>query len=268
MKSFVKIGRNKIYTKKINGFLTLDLIHKNISDISNVKGLEKLSNLHTLCLDDNFITEIKGFENLTQLKNIFLFNNPVYNSLVERFGEKHCDNAQLIVKFCQNQKYNLQMSKLDLKQKLEKLSSLFGMSKSLNVDIVASLMGMNKVEIIDFLMENREILGDIKIKDNFINISSSEDVNEFIGQLDKQFKSWEKREKSKYGKIEKIEKNMKISFSEPPKVLKKFKKEYIIMDQCQYCKEIITYKKFRCISCEKEFCGSHRLPENHNCSRY
>jgi len=61
---FVKVFGKKIKVNA-NGLLYLSLM--NIKDISDVKGLDSLSNLKELFLDGNKITEIKGLESLSKL---------------------------------------------------------------------------------------------------------------------------------------------------------------------------------------------------------
>jgi hypothetical protein len=55
--------------------LTLDLSGKGIKDISEIEGLETLSDLQVLNLSDNQIVEIKGLDNLTKLTELDLSNN-------------------------------------------------------------------------------------------------------------------------------------------------------------------------------------------------
>ena len=55
----------------------LSLKRKGISDITEIEGLDNLTNLEKLTLKSNNISEIKGLENLTNLKWLFLQNNPI-----------------------------------------------------------------------------------------------------------------------------------------------------------------------------------------------
>jgi len=50
------------------------LLHNN--QLTNVKGLEKLTQLTVLHLDDNQLTSVKGLEKLTKLEEVSLRNNP------------------------------------------------------------------------------------------------------------------------------------------------------------------------------------------------
>ncbi|MFX1519000.1 MAG: leucine-rich repeat domain-containing protein [Promethearchaeota archaeon] len=55
----------------------LDLYGVGISDITEIEGVEKLSNLQELSLNDNQINEIKGLEHLTNLKALNLCDNHI-----------------------------------------------------------------------------------------------------------------------------------------------------------------------------------------------
>ena len=92
---FVTIKGEKIYIDE-NG--VLDIHNKGITDITEITGLENLTNLKILNLWGNQIEEIKGLENLTNLQEIYLSGNPI------RKDEKHLvkeRDAQEIVKYCQ-----------------------------------------------------------------------------------------------------------------------------------------------------------------------
>ena len=55
----------------------LSLYGKGITDISEIKGLETLTSLEVLWLQNNQITEIKGLETLTNLEELWLHNNQI-----------------------------------------------------------------------------------------------------------------------------------------------------------------------------------------------
>ena len=64
------------YTAKIiNGLRILSLQNKGITNIKEIKGLEKLIDLECLDLSFNRIPEIKGLEPLVNLKELHLNNN-------------------------------------------------------------------------------------------------------------------------------------------------------------------------------------------------
>ena len=72
----------RISLKKPNGELTKadfekvrKLYFRNNKLIEVPKGLEKLTLLERLHLQDNQLTTMKGLENLTQLKSLYLYDN-------------------------------------------------------------------------------------------------------------------------------------------------------------------------------------------------
>jgi len=86
------IYKGSEYKATSNGNLfSLDLSARGIEDLSEIKGFEKLTWLHILDLSYNNITEIKGLENLVNLKNLkklYLGNNPIYKNLKNIFDKK------------------------------------------------------------------------------------------------------------------------------------------------------------------------------------
>lgn len=80
----------------------------NRNQITEIKGLEKLTNLVFLSLENNQITEIKGLERLTNLIWLILQNNQIPKNILEECGglrENGCAfDAQKFVKYCQDQK--------------------------------------------------------------------------------------------------------------------------------------------------------------------
>jgi len=71
MKVIYKGKKYKVKRDRFTG-LTLRLSKKGIVDISEIEGLDALSKLETLILENNQITEIKGLENLTNLEELNL----------------------------------------------------------------------------------------------------------------------------------------------------------------------------------------------------
>ena len=59
--------------EKLTQLIALDLTGNQLTD---VKGLEKLTKLKDLSLSHNKLTDVKGLEKLTQLEILFLDNNP------------------------------------------------------------------------------------------------------------------------------------------------------------------------------------------------
>lgn len=115
-KKFVTVKGKKYYIKGDK----LDLSQKEITDIAEIKGLDNLTNLKKLDLSWNQIEEIKGLENLTQLEMLKLDNNEIkeikglgnltnlqkitlHNNLI-RLPESRLIrlSAQEVVKYCQD----------------------------------------------------------------------------------------------------------------------------------------------------------------------
>ena len=69
--------KGKVYYVKLKkDVISLDLQGKNITDITEIRGLENL-NLHELNLNHNKIAEIKGLENHKNLQTLNLSNNSI-----------------------------------------------------------------------------------------------------------------------------------------------------------------------------------------------
>jgi len=73
----VEIRGKEYRVKKKKGLLTLNLSQKGITDMLEIKGLEKLTDLEALNLRYNKITEIKGIDSLTQLKILNISQNRI-----------------------------------------------------------------------------------------------------------------------------------------------------------------------------------------------
>ncbi|MCP4760299.1 MAG: hypothetical protein GY870_00865 [archaeon] len=85
-------------------------------------------------------------------------------------------------------------------EKIKKLSNLFLMSKNVRIESVAKMLGLTHVELLTFLIENRTTLKGLVIDGDYITMAETSDVNEFVGFLDKQFESWQNKEKTADGK--------------------------------------------------------------------
>ena len=83
---------------------------------------------------------------------------------------------------------------------IETLSDLFKMSESVKIEDAAQLTGLNRVEFLNFLIDNRNSLTGLKIDGDFLTMNTKEDVNDFVNLLDEQFETWKNKEKSKVGK--------------------------------------------------------------------
>jgi len=73
----VKTGKKKRKGVPEHIVTSLNLSRKKITDISEIKGLENLTQLEWLYLEKNSISEINGLENLTQLEWLNLEKNSI-----------------------------------------------------------------------------------------------------------------------------------------------------------------------------------------------
>ena len=83
---------------------------------------------------------------------------------------------------------------------IETLSKLFKSSDSVKIQEAAELIGLSRVEFLNFLIDNRSSLTGLTIDGDILSMNTEEDVNEFINLLDEQFETWKNKEKSKVGK--------------------------------------------------------------------
>jgi len=86
--------------KGLNELTSLKELYLNDNLINEIAGLDNLKNLETLSLQKNNIKEIQGLENLINLKNIDLSGNPVFDWVINKFGKKYKKNAHLLVEYC------------------------------------------------------------------------------------------------------------------------------------------------------------------------
>ncbi len=90
IKQFIMVGgRKKV---GIDDFGHLNLYNRGISDISEIEGLDKLTNLQALWLSENQIKEIKGLNKLKSLQALWLSGNQIK----EITGLNKLKNLQLL----------------------------------------------------------------------------------------------------------------------------------------------------------------------------
>ena len=93
--------------KGLDELTDLQILRLQYNNISEIKGLEKLTNLQVLELQNNNIEEIEGLENLTKLTQLNLYQNPIYENAKKKFGGTkfltgEFKSPELLVKFCQD----------------------------------------------------------------------------------------------------------------------------------------------------------------------
>ena len=71
-------GKTRKVKKLKDGGFHLNLSKKKITDISQIKGLDQLTDLTGLNLSYNKISEIKGLESLNNLKSLYIESNQIY----------------------------------------------------------------------------------------------------------------------------------------------------------------------------------------------
>jgi hypothetical protein len=83
----VDLSNNQISDLRgIEKFSNIRILKLNNNEITEVEGLENLEKLEKLFLRNNRITEIEGIENLTNLKLIDLSNNPTISKIPENLS--------------------------------------------------------------------------------------------------------------------------------------------------------------------------------------
>jgi hypothetical protein len=89
----------------------------------------------------------------------------------------------------------------DLSSKLTQISNLFIQNvDKLAIDAIAEKLEMERMDLLAFMIQNYDKLEGIRIKGDYVTLSSENDVNQFIKLLDDQFLTWKSREKDKLGK--------------------------------------------------------------------
>ena len=108
------------------------------------KGLEKLTKLETLVLEDNQLTNVKGLEKLTKLTELYLGANKLTNvkdlEKLTKLTELHLHNNQLtnvkgLEKLTQLEKLVLDRNQLTSVKGLEKLTQLTRLDLADNPDL-------------------------------------------------------------------------------------------------------------------------------------
>ncbi len=184
----------------------LQVLRLQYNNISVIKGLEKLTKLQVLELQSNKIKVIQGFENLTELKQLNLWENPVYEMAKKKFGGANYFTGEfkkpkLLVKYCQDIAPSIQkiqkdeakkyvQKKIEEKKMLEKFKEILEMTKEVKRDEVAKSLGISSRELFEKLLKWKKSLPFI-LKGNLIIVP---DMKDFIGKVDQQFDSWDNGE--------------------------------------------------------------------------
>jgi len=129
---YVNINGNQYRTQGVY----LDLNFKNIKEISQIKGLEKLNHLEALNLRNNRIEEIKGLDKLTNLKRLYLNGNKI----CEIKGLEYLNKLEIL------QLANNQITEIKGLDKLVNLKTLH-----LNNNRIKKIKGLENLKNLAFL---------------------------------------------------------------------------------------------------------------------
>lgn len=173
--------------------------------ITEIKCLKNLKNLYELNLENNQITEIKGLENFkinffdgyNDVDSILnLGNNPIPQGILEKIGdldeEGNVYSPRSVVEYCY--KKNI----LD-KTSIDKLKKILRVSSRFRLDMALDILNIDKKTFDVKILEWSKEFG--FIVDGDYLVIKKDKISEFIDALDRQYKSWEKMEKEKDGKI-------------------------------------------------------------------
>ena len=87
--------------KGLESLTNLRNLFLNSNKIEEIKGLETLTRLQTLYLDHNQIKDIKALAHLKNLQKLHLFGNPITDEdLADLMDEDAEFDAQKIVRYC------------------------------------------------------------------------------------------------------------------------------------------------------------------------
>ncbi len=163
-KLIVEYGGKEYQVKKREGLLTLKLSNKGIKDISEIKGLDFLTELEVLKLDRNELTEIKGLDALKSLKKLDLSNNKI----------KKVEGLEQLINLTG---LNLESNNIETIEGLDTLVNLTNLSLYGNrITRVESFNNKEKLKNF-FLGANNPLYNEIK---NLFGTVSPQNLNQFI----------------------------------------------------------------------------------------
>ncbi len=88
---------------------------------------------------------------------------------------------------------------------VRKLRSMFKISRRVKVDDLARVLHVDRDDLLNYLVANPEIIEGFALSGDYFEAKgTSEDVDDFIDALDKQFEDWQGKEKTKSGKVESV----------------------------------------------------------------
>ena len=83
-----------------------------------------------------------------------------------------------------------------IRDRIDRFSKLLGISKSIDLQIGANILGLTTREFRSFLQDNRNSIGNFEIKEKKVTFKTN-DITSFLDNLRNQFQSWGAMEKKK-----------------------------------------------------------------------
>ncbi len=149
LREFIVSYNGKEY--HVDSNLGLNLSRKRITDLTQVKGLERLTSLKTLDIRGNNLTKIAGIGNLTHLEKLRLRGNNIPQELISHLGGvDRYDNALSPQKFVE---YSRKVDKGELEHVIVKNKKIEVYSN----DLVLRNLGIEKIEDIKGLLTLKDL---------------------------------------------------------------------------------------------------------------
>lgn len=84
---------------------------------------------------------------------------------------------------------------------ITKLSDLFITTNRVKIDEISKILEIDRRQFFDFIVKYNDLLDGFRILENYVYLSSKDDINSFTKILDAHFDSWKNKEKLKIGKV-------------------------------------------------------------------
>jgi hypothetical protein len=91
-------------------------------------------------------------------------------------------------------------SALDSNQIMTKLNGLIQISSRVKVEEAASVVNLSRQQLLNFILENRTVMGNIKLDGDYIVVEPVSKTPSFADMVGKKFDNWQKNETTKDGK--------------------------------------------------------------------
>jgi len=177
-KEYVEFKGEKIYLSTENNTVTLNLNNKDIYDLSDVFGLEFLTNLEDLDLGSNQISDLTCLKNLINLRRLNLSSNQI-----EHLSE--------ISNLSNLQELNLGSNKINNLKSLKNLSNLLSLDLSRNY--ISNLIGIEKLTNLRTLVLNENSIKDLNKLGALENLVSLDFASNKVNKLEQLKKNMNKQ---------------------------------------------------------------------------